>query len=32
VIYTESHDEDANGSARVPEEIWPGYADSWASK
>ena len=32
VIYTESHDEDANGSARVPEEIWPGYADSWAAK
>ena len=32
VIYTESHDEDANGSARVPEEIWPGYANSWASK
>lgn len=32
VIYTESHDEDANGSARVPEEIWPGYATSWASK
>ena len=32
VIYTESHDDDANGSARVPEEIWPGYADSWASK
>jgi 1,4-alpha-glucan branching enzyme len=32
VIYTESHDEDANGSARVPEENWPGYADSWASK
>jgi len=32
VIYTESHDEDANGSARVPEEIWPGYADSWPSR
>ncbi len=32
LIYTESHDEDANGQARVPEEIWPGYADSWASK
>ena len=32
VIYTESHDEDANGRARVPEEIWPGYADSWAAK
>ncbi len=32
VIYTESHDEVANGKARVPEEIWPGNADSWASK
>jgi 1,4-alpha-glucan branching enzyme len=32
VIYTESHDEDANGNARVPEEIWPGYADSWPSR
>ena len=28
VIYTESHDEVANGHARVPEEIWPGKADS----
>ena len=32
IIYTESHDEDANGSSRVPEEIWPGFADSWPSK
>jgi 1,4-alpha-glucan branching enzyme len=32
VIYTESHDEVANGRARVPEEIWPGNAASWASK
>ena len=24
VIFTESHDEVANGRARVPEEIWPG--------
>lgn len=32
VIYTESHDEVANGHARVPEEIWPGNADSWFSK
>jgi 1,4-alpha-glucan branching enzyme len=32
VIYTESHDEVANGSSRVPEEIWPGYADSWPSR
>jgi 1,4-alpha-glucan branching enzyme len=32
VIYTESHDEDANGHQRVPEEIWPGKADSYLSK
>lgn len=32
VIYTESHDEVANGKSRVPEEIWPGKADSWFSK
>ena len=32
VIYTESHDEVANGRARVPEEIWPGNASSWYSK
>lgn len=32
VIFTESHDEVANGSARVPEEIWPGKVDSWFSK
>ncbi len=32
VIYTESHDEVANGRSRVPEEIWPGNADSWYSK
>ncbi len=32
VVYTESHDEVANGSARVPEEIWPGNASSWFSK
>ena len=32
VIYTESHDADSNGSQRVPEMIWPGYADSWYSK
>jgi len=31
VIYTESHDEIANGRARVPEEIWPGMVDSWFS-
>ncbi|MPZ51887.1 MAG: 1,4-alpha-glucan branching protein [Acidimicrobiia bacterium] len=32
VIYTESHDEVANGSARVPEEIWGGQADSLPSR
>ncbi len=32
VIFTESHDEVANGRARVPEEIWPGNVDSWFSK
>lgn len=32
VIYTESHDEVANGQARVPEEIWHDNAASWASK
>jgi len=32
VVYTESHDEVANGSARVPEEIWAGNASSWFSK
>lgn len=32
VIYTESHDEVANGKQRVPEEIWPGNAASWYSK
>ncbi|MCH2102273.1 MAG: alpha amylase C-terminal domain-containing protein, partial [Planctomycetes bacterium] len=32
IIYTESHDENANGRSRVLEEIWPGNADSWYSK
>jgi 1,4-alpha-glucan branching enzyme len=32
VIYTESHDEVANGKQRVPEEIWPGNAGSWFSR
>lgn len=32
VIYTESHDEVANGKARVPEEISPDHADSWFAK
>ena len=32
VIYTESHDEVANGLVRVPEAIAPGDADSWWAK
>lgn len=32
VIYTESHDEVANGKARIPEEITPGEADSYFAK
>ncbi|MDX1413678.1 MAG: alpha-amylase family glycosyl hydrolase [Candidatus Promineifilaceae bacterium] len=32
VIYTESHDEVANGKARVPEDIAPGAADSLYAK
>ncbi len=32
VIYTESHDEVANGSARLPEEIWPGNASGWHAR
>ena len=32
VIFTESHDEVANGKARVPEEIAPGKADSYFAK
>jgi 1,4-alpha-glucan branching enzyme len=32
VVYTENHDEDANGHQRVPEEIWPGNAGSYFSK
>jgi 1,4-alpha-glucan branching enzyme len=32
VIYTESHDEVANGRTRVPEAISPGEADSWWAK
>ena len=32
VIYTESHDEVANGRARLPEEIWPGEPASYFSK
>lgn len=32
IIYTESHDEVANGKARVPEEIWPGNHKSYYAK
>ncbi len=32
VVYTESHDEVANGKARVPEEIHPGDAESAFAK
>ncbi len=32
VVFTESHDEVANGKSRLPEEIWPGNADSYFSK
>ena len=28
VVYTESHDEVANGRSRIPEEIWPGNIDN----
>jgi len=32
IIYTESHDEVANGSARVPAEIEPGNETGWPSQ
>jgi 1,4-alpha-glucan branching enzyme len=32
VIYTESHDEVANGKARVPQEVDPGDPSSWYAK
>ncbi len=32
VVYTESHDEVANGKARLPEEVDPGNASSWIAK
>jgi len=32
VIYTESHDEVANGKQRIPEMIWPGNAASYYSR
>lgn len=32
IVYTESHDEVANGRSRVAEEVWPGNAGSWWSR
>ncbi|PRY57030.1 maltooligosyl trehalose hydrolase [Knoellia remsis] len=32
IIYTESHDEVANGKTRLPEAVAPGDAGSWAAK
>jgi 1,4-alpha-glucan branching enzyme len=32
IVYTESHDEVANGKARVTEEIWPGNSLHWFAK
>jgi 1,4-alpha-glucan branching enzyme len=32
VVYTESHDEVANGKQRLPEAISPGAADSWFAR
>jgi len=32
VIYTESHDEVANGKQRIPEMIWPGNAGSYYAR
>ena len=32
VIYTESHDEVANGLVRIPEAIAPGDADNWFAR
>jgi 1,4-alpha-glucan branching enzyme len=32
VIYTESHDEVANGKARVPQEVDPGDPTGWAAQ
>ncbi len=32
VIYTESHDEDANGHQRMPSEIWPDNPGSYFSR
>jgi 1,4-alpha-glucan branching enzyme len=32
IVYTESHDEVANGRARLPEEIWPDNSEHWFAK
>ena len=32
VIYTESHDDVAEGDVRVPEQLAPGTADNWLAK
>ncbi|WP_420111354.1 alpha-amylase family glycosyl hydrolase [Pseudactinotalea sp.] len=32
VVYTESHDEVANGKARVPQEVEPGNPSGWAAQ
>ncbi|MFW5680725.1 MAG: alpha-amylase family glycosyl hydrolase, partial [Pseudomonadota bacterium] len=32
VVYTESHDEVANGRARLPHQIWPDQPASWFSR
>ncbi len=32
IIFTESHDEVANGKKRIPEQIWPGNVDNWFSR
>jgi len=32
IVFTESHDEVANGKARLPESITPGAADSWHAR
>ncbi|WP_300079935.1 alpha-amylase family glycosyl hydrolase [Propioniciclava sp.] len=32
VVFTESHDEVANGRSRLPETITPGAADSWHAR
>lgn len=32
VVYSESHDEVANGQSRLPEMIWPGNSTSWSAR